>query len=280
MAKGKVKTIIVALLVGLLVLILIAAVLFKLFGNQMIRKGVVAGSEKALQVGVRLDSVDLKLLAGEATLSNMEIDNPEGYQHPTFLKMGSAYMDLNVQSLMSDTIEMTMLRLDDLQLVIEQKGLTNNLKEILNNLPKAEPTEPEPAEKEKGKDVRINVLEINNIEVKAKLLPIPGRADTVTLRVKPIRLENIGTNEKINAAELTAKILKAIAAGVAEQGRDLLPVDMIGSVTEELGKQGQELLKAGQEAGEGLLEGTKDIGKGAADTIKGIGDMFQKKEEE
>lgn len=275
MVKGKVKTIIVALLVGLLVLILVAVVLFKLFGNQMIKKGVVAGSEKALQVGVRLDSVDLKLLAGEATLANMEIDNPEGYQHPTFLKMGSAYMDLNVQSLMSDTVEMTTLRLDDIHLVIEQKGLTNNLKEILNNLPKAEP-----AEKEKGKDFRINVLEINNIEVKAKLLPIPGRADTVTLRVKPIRLENIGTNEKINAPELTAKILKAIAAGIAEQGKDLLPIDMIGSVTEELGKKGQELLEAGQQAGQGLLEGTKDVGKEATDAIKGIGDLFQKKEEE
>ena len=199
----------------------------------------------------------------------MEIGNPEGYNHPTFLKMGRAYMDLDVLSLMSDTIEMEKVQLDEMHLVIEQKGKTNNLKEILNNLPKSEPTEPEPAEEGAGKNVRIKVLEINNIEVKAKLLPIPGQADTVTLRIKPIRMENLGTDEKIDFSGLTAKILKAISKGVAEQGADVLPTDMIGSIGDGLGKPGEALLK-----------GTQDIGKSDTDAIGGIGDLFKKKEKE
>ena len=279
MAKGKLKKIIKIVLVAILVLILAVALVFKLYGNELIRSGIVSGSQKALQVGVQLESIDLKLVGGTVDLRNMVIDNPEGYKHPTFLKLGRAYVDLNVPSLMSDTIEMEKIQLDNIHLTIEQKGKTNNLKEILNNLPKSEPAEPKPESKPQkegaGKNVRIKVLEINNIEVKAKLLPIPCRADTVTLQVKPIRMENIGSKNKVDSSELTARIIKAIAKGVTEQGAELLPDDMLNSVSDELAKQGVALQKAGKD----LLDSSKDIGKEATDAIKGLGDMFKKKEE-
>jgi len=272
MAKKKTKRIIKGILIGWLALILVSVLLFKLYGNQLLRTAIVTGAEKALQVDVRLESIDVKVLAGKVDIQNMEINNPEGYQHPTFLKLGHAYMDLNVSSLTSDTIEMSMVQIENIKLVIEQKGKTNNLKEIVSNLPKSKPTEPqpepEPAEEGAGKNFRIKVLEINNIEVKAKLLPVPGRADTVTLRIKPIRLENLGTDEKIDAAGLTAKILEAISKGIAEQGTDVLPTEMIGSIGDELGKQGEALLK-----------GTQDVGKSATDAVKGVGDLFKKKED-
>lgn len=260
-------------MVALAIILVTGLLIFKLYGNQLLRTAIVTGAQKALQVDVRLDSIDVKVIAGKVDLKSMEIDNPEGYNHPTFLKLGHAYMDLDVSSLMSDTIEMEMVQLENINLVIEQKGKTNNLKEILNNLPKSESTEPDPeskpTEEKAGKNFRIKVLEINNIEVKAKLLPIPGRADTVTLRIKPIRLENLGTDEKIDAAGLTAKILKAISKGIAEQGADVLPTDMISSIGDELGKQGEALLK-----------GTKDIGKSTTDAIKDLGGLFKKKEKE
>ncbi|MHC5156611.1 MAG: hypothetical protein ACYSOZ_00740, partial [Planctomycetota bacterium] len=152
--------------------------------------------------------------------------------------------------------------------------------DILNNLPKSEPAEPEtkPAEKEAGKNLRIKVLEINNVQVEAKLLPIPGRADQVKLPPINIRLENVGSGEKIDMAGLIRKIITEISKGIADKGKDLLPTDMIGSITDELSKQGQELLKSGQDAGKELLESTKDIGKEATDAVKGIGDIFKKKE--
>lgn len=271
MKKGKMRKIIRISVITLVVLLVAGILTFKMFGDQLLRTAIVAGAGKALQVDVRLDDINLKLLAGKVDLQNMEIDNPEGYKHPTFLKLGHAYMDLDVASLASDTINMDMVQLENINLVIEQKGTTNNLKEILNNLPKSESEEPEPGSAEEGasKNVRIKVLEINNVEVKAKLLPIPGKADTVTLRIKPIRLENIGTNEKIDMAGVTAKVLKAIAKGIAEQGAEVLPTDMINSIGDELGKLGEDILKVGE-----------DLGKGATDVIKDLGGLFKKKEEE
>lgn len=281
MAKGKVKKIIVVVLAVLLVLILAAVLAFKLYGDQLIRTGVIAGAQKALQVDVRLEGVGLKLLAGEASLTNLEIDNPEGYNNPTFLKLGHAYVDLGVSTLLSDTVEIETVQLEDINLVIEQKGMTNNLKDILNNLPETEPSEPEtkPAKEGAGKNLRIKVLEIKNVQVEAKLLPIPGRADQVKLPPINIRLENIGTAEKVDMAGLIKKIITEISKGIADKGKDLLPTDMLNSLGDELKKQGVQLLQTGQEAGQQLLEGTKDIGKGATDAIKGIGDIFKKKEE-
>jgi len=144
------------------------SLLFSLFGDKLIRKAVETGAGKALQVDVRLEDISTSLLRGKVDLVNFEIDNPEGYQHESFMKVGHVFMNLNTPSLLSDTIEMDMIQLDNINLVIEQKGTINNLKEILNNLPKSGSTEPqpepEPAKEEAGKNFRIKVLEINNIE--------------------------------------------------------------------------------------------------------------------
>lgn len=271
MAKGKVKKIVTFLGIGLLVVIIAVALLFQLVGDRAIKAGIEVGAKKALQVDVRLENISVSLLRGKVELTNFEIDNPEGYKHPTFMKLGHAYLALDTGSLFSDTIVMKKIQLDNISVVIEQKGMTSNLNEILNNLPKSEETtEPEAkpeGEEKAGKNFRIDVLEINGVEVKAKLLPIPGRADTVTLKLKPIRLENIGSEEKVDASELTAKIIKAIAGGIADQGKDLLPTDMIGSVADDLAKQGDKLLETG-----------KDLGKEATGILKGL-NPFQKKEE-
>jgi len=90
---------------------------------------------------------------------------------------------------------------------------------------------------------------------------------------------NLGTDEKIDVAGLTAKIITAISKGIAEQGAELLPTDMIGSIGDELSKQGEELLKAGEDVGKELIESGQDIGKEATEAIKDLGGLFKKKEE-
>ena len=71
MTKERMKKVIVRILIGLLVLLLVVALIFKLYGNQLLRTAIVAGAQKALQVDVRLDSIDLKVVAGKVDLQNM-----------------------------------------------------------------------------------------------------------------------------------------------------------------------------------------------------------------
>lgn len=252
--------------VVLLVLILAVSMLVSVFGDRALKVGIEKGAAAAMKVGVRVNDVNLKILAGKLNLNGLEIDNPQGYEHKQMLTLGNVFVAVNIRSLMSDTVEIDQIRLDNVNLTIEQKGLSNNLQEILNNLPKSD-APAAPGDKP-AKQLKIKELQINGVAVNAKLLPIPGRADTVTLKIAPITLTNLGGDEKLDVAQLTAVILKAIAKGVTEQGKDLLPMDMLKDMGSSVLGVGQETLKQATEAGKGIIEG-------AGGAIKGL---FQKKE--
>ncbi|MBM4103063.1 MAG: AsmA family protein [Planctomycetes bacterium] len=272
MKKIVKKTLSIAGIVILAILALIL-ILFTMFGNQAIKVGIETGATMALKVGVSVKDVNLSLFGGKFELAGLKIENPAGYQHTEFLTLDKVTVALKMSSLLSDTIEIEKIQMDNIQLTLEQKGVTtNNLQEILSALPKSEEKAPQPeaapkAEEKAGKKMLIRELVINGVEVKVKLLP--------TLRLNPIVLKDLGSDRPINIAELTAQILKAIAGGIAEQGKDLLPLDMINSIGSGLAEQGKKILETAGQAGEGILKGAGDVGKGASDALKGI---IQKKD--
>jgi hypothetical protein len=273
MAK-KMSKILMTVVLVLVLLIAAISLGIKFYGGSMVKKGIETVGPKVLQVPVRVDSVNLWTLLGKLEMKNLEIDNPEEYEHEQFLKMGFAHIKLNVGSLFSDTVEIEKMQFDGIEVVMEQKGLTNNLQQILNNLPKTEekPAEEKPKDAAPSKSLVIKDLYLNDVSVKIKLLPVPGKADTLTLDLAPIHMTDIGKDKKVDSGELIAKILKAIAAGIAEQGKDILPTEMIGPLTDSLKETGKQIMETGQEA---IKEGT-DLGKGVGDAVKGL---FKKKEE-
>ena len=170
--------------------------------------------------------------------------------------------------MLGDTVQIREVKLDGINLVIEQKGLSNNLQDILKAIPSGSPGQRDEAAGP-GKKLRIDSLEITNVTVKVKLLPVPGKSDTVTLNLTPIRMTNLGSDDKMTVAKLTGKILLAIANGVAEPGAGRLPKDMTKAMeatlskTIELGatatEEGKKLIEEGTDAGKGLLEGFKGL---------------------
>ncbi len=270
------KKLVGVLITGAVILIVLAVVLISLFGNRAVKVGIEQGARHALKVGVRLDNAALSIFGGTLSMDNLVVDNPEGYEHPNLLTLEHGSMAVNIGSLLSDTVEMEKIQLDNISLTLEQKGLTSNLQEVINNLPKSDA--PPPGDKP-SKNLRIKELHINGVRVNAKLLPIPGRADTVSLRLSPIMLTDIGTDEKIDAAQLTGIILAAIAGGIIEEGKDMLPLDMLNNLGESVLGAGQEMLREALNVGKGILDGTGDIGKGllegAEDIGKGAGEAIR-----
>ena len=277
--KSVWKKILSVLGIAVITVIVFAFVLFSIFGNRALKIGIETGATAALKVGVSLDNVNLSILKGTLELSGLKIENPAGYQHPEFLTIAKAAVALRVGSLLSHTVEIRKIQFDDIQLTLEQKNLTtNNLQEILNSLPKSEKEASKVEEKsqaQSGKKLHIQEVTINGVQVKVKLLPVPGKADTIPLRLNPIVLKDLGSDKPIDTAQLSVKILKAIAGGITEQGKDLLPTDIINSLGSGLAEQGKKVLETAGQAREGILKGAGDVGKGATDALKGI---FQKKE--
>lgn len=269
----KVRKIIGTILVVLLLLVLVVVLAVNIFGNRALKLAVQTGASKALGVGVQVQDITLAVFAGKLNINGLQIDNPKDYANPHLLTLGNAFVAVNVKSLLTDTVEIERIQLDNIALTIEQKGLTNNLQEILNNLPKTTST---PQEKQTGgKNLKIKQLQINGAQVNVKLLPIPGRADTVTLKLAPITLENLGTDQPMDVSMLTGVVLKSLAGGIAQQGKELLPVDMVSGLGQQALQAGQQAAETAIEAGKKAIETVGDVGKQAGEALKGL---FQKKE--
>lgn len=266
----KIKKVVTYVILAVVVLVLCIIAAIALFGGKMIVAGVEVGATKALGVPVTLDSASLSLFAGKLELKGLEISNPPGFEHEKLLTMGRVHVNVVLTSLMSDTIEIQDMILHDISLVIEQKGLKTNLQIILDSLLETEKEKPaaeeEKEEEKPAKNLRIANLEIKNVVVKAKLLPIPGKADTVTFKLAPIKMTDLGSDDKMTVAKLAAEILMAIAKGVATQGLEFLSEDILGPMQDITGEALKKATEVGGEAAEVLKKGLEGIGEG----LKGI----------
>ncbi len=265
--KAK-KIILKYIAMPLVILLVVAAIVFFFVGAALIKTAVAKTASSTLGVPVTIKGLNLSILRGRVGIKGLVVKNPPGYANETLLELGEGVVNLDIWSLMSDTVKIQLIKLDGTKLTIEQKGLTNNLKEILDKLPKEE-KKAEPKPEEKGKNLTINHLEITNTNVRVKLLPIPGKNDTVSLKLDPIVMDNLGADQKLRIGTLVAKVLGAMATGIAKQGTGLLPDDMVKGIGSAFDKTA-EIGKAATEKGREVLEGTKDTGKNIMEGVKGL----------
>jgi len=252
-------------IVTVLILIVILIVVVNLYGDLGVKWGIETAGKKTLNVGVKVEKARLGILSGTLGMENLVIDNPKEYQNPHLLELDSGKIQVNIGSLLSDVVKIKEIKLDGVNVTLEQKDVRgNNIQDILKNIPAAQ-TQPS------GKKLHIEILEISNINVKVKLLPIPGRADTLTLPLDNITMTNLGEDNKLDTAQLVSKILVAITTGIAKEGAGVLPDDVIGPLNTSL-KQLEQLSQS-------LLKGSDDFGNEVKDIAEGIKDLIKPKKE-
>ncbi|MBA7716963.1 hypothetical protein ES703_126048 [subsurface metagenome] len=109
-----------------------------------------------------------------------------------------------------------------------------------------------------------------------KLLPVPGKIGTISLKLSPIKMTDLGSDNKLDTAALTGKILLALADGVAKQGVGVLPKEILDPMKKTL-ETTLDISKAATKEGGKLIEAGKDVGKGIVEGFKGL--LKPKKEE-
>jgi hypothetical protein len=257
--------------VVILLLVVCIVLLVHLFGNSLLKTGIETAAVKTLNVGVDIGELDFSILAGKVSFQNLVIDNPPGYKHDKLLEVADARIAVNIRSLWDDTVNIREIMIDGIDVTLEQRGLTgSNLQDIIKAIPKPK-DEPEPRDQRQkpAKKLHIDQLQLTNINVNVKLLPIPGKADTLKIKLNPIRMTDLGSGGKMDTAKLTGEILMAIAAGVAEQGAGLLPEGLTGNLKDTLEKtvgigktaveESRKILEEGADTGKELIEGFKDL---------------------
>ncbi len=248
-----------------------------LFADKGLKMVVDSAGTQALNVRVHVDNASLSILKGRINLYNLIVDNPKGYQHKQFLDLKQADIKVDIKSLLSEAIDIEKIRLDGAKIVLEQRGVSsNNLQDIIKGLP---PKEDE--SESSGKKLHIKSLEIVNTDVQIKLLPVPGKIDTIPLKLSKIELTNLGTDNNLDVAELSREILLAIAGGIARQGAGIIPDELLKPFISELQKlgtlsglildSGKKILESGAGLGKGATKIGENIGKGVIDNIDDTG---------
>jgi len=254
---------ILSMLVGLVILAIVAAVGVAIFADRAVKMAVESAGTKTLNVGVEVGKADASILSGSVGFQDIRVANPPDYEGASLLELGRVDVTADAASLLRDQVLIRDMKLENMEVFLEQKGLENNLYEVIE--PLRNPREPI------GKTLLIDTLEITGIVVHVELPAIPGEPQSVDLTIAPIRMTEVGRNEKMDIAVLITKILLAVSAGVAEQAGDILPAETIGEMTSILDKAidiGRIIFGPGKTNSDGSQ--TDSLGKSVTEGLKDL----------
>ncbi|MEE8105890.1 MAG: hypothetical protein V3T86_10185 [Planctomycetota bacterium] len=247
------------------------------------RKVIEEGGTKALGVETKLEKLSLSIFGGTCALDELTIANPEGFSAPHFFRMDRGEAAISLASLTDDRIVAPYLRLHGIDLNMQKGDGKANYEIILDNLkkqesepeatdPKSTETEPSEPTDKPGKQFVIKEVLLTDIRVKAELSLTGLVTREYDIRIKRIRLQDVGSESKGGAivSELWGTIMKAVLSAVLREGADILPdvmKDGLGASLEGLKGIGGRSVKI---AGKGI---------GAAESViegvgKGIGSLF------
>ena len=166
--------------IGLLVvlLVVVAAVAGFILIDNIATAAVQKGAAFATQTDVEVEKVDIKVFGSSATITNLDIKNPDGPfmdvfkmfdaemqpHFESFLVLGNASAEVTAGSVMSDLIEIPKVELKDITISLIGKDGKKNYEVILEALKRFQGDEP-PKETEDEKQVVIRELIIRNITV-------------------------------------------------------------------------------------------------------------------
>lgn len=122
------------LLILLTIIILLAGGICGLYLNleSIVKASVAKYGSQLTGTEVALDGFLLSLRKGEAELKGLRIANPEGYQTPQILSLGSVYVRLDMRSLLKPIIVVEEIRIANPEIAYELKSVAhNNVSDLL-----------------------------------------------------------------------------------------------------------------------------------------------------
>lgn len=283
-----------AVLIGIVVLV---GVIGYISINKIAKAGVEHGGTYALGVDTKLKDINVGVLSGSLSMNGLSIANPEGFKADHFLSLGDGNVQVSLGSLMSDQVDVPVLKLSDIQIDLEKDKGKANYDVILEHLAKVtggeEPSQP--AEKTGGKKFVVHELLIKNVKVNAQVIG----GISVPVVIPEIKLTDVGSDgEGVTLGDLSGIIVTSILATTVETAGDILPggigeglqgglkavgdlgnfgVQVIGDVTtaagEVVGKAAEVVGEGAKQAGEAV----KAVGDTANQTVgeagKAVGDV-------
>lgn len=258
---------------GLLLLFVLAVGGIAFYLNEIVSRAIEEGGTRSLGVRTAVSGVWLRPVTGKARIFGLEIANPPGFDSPHFLTLGDGFVKLDVDTLRQDPIEITQIRLETIELDLEQRGGKMNTDAILDHMGSADTkTDTEPASGEQsGPSVVVRELLIRDITAFVDLVESMGKYGRMEVKIPEIRLTNLGAAEEGGAdmSEVTDIIVSALLSAVAKHGAGL-PLELTKDLVAGLGNLGNVSYQVVGNVTGGVVDAS---GKAIESTTKGLTDV-------
>jgi hypothetical protein len=216
------------------------------------------------QTKVTVAEVKFSLTDGRGEIRGLKIGNPPGYKSAHALSMKEVAVELDPASLTGSVFVIKEVLIDGADLIVEQKGTTTNLKDLLKTMnsgaaasepaPAAAASEPAAAAASGG-DVRLMLEEFAFTGTTATVTS--STLGKISLKMPAIRMQNIGDKETgLTPQQLANRMVKTLFKQVE------------ASV-------GKSLKKMAKKAGQDALEG--NLSEDAKGKLDGLKSLFKKK---
>lgn len=253
-------------LAGLMILVVVAIIAIGLSLDNAIKRGVETFGPEITKVDVKLARVRISLLSGSGSMGGLVIGNPEGYQSPHAISVGSSSVTISPGSLLSDKVVVKSIRVESPEISLEIGPGGSNLQRIHENLgsgASAGSSTSKPSDQTKpGKKLQVDEVVITGGKITLAAATLGGKLTEAPL--PEIRLTNLGTGpEGITVADLGTQVLSAVTEGAIKVS-------------------GTALTKAGKDAMDNASKGATDAlnktaGDAAGKAAKSIGGLLNKK---
>lgn len=241
------------LVLGCLLVLAAGATGTLLYADHIAQRVVETGSSRAFGTTVEVGGVRLGLMDASFTMRGYQVANPGEFESPYLLAMGDADLAVGYDGLGRDRVEAQRLNIDGVTLNLEMAASGTNFGPVLRHL--REVSGDAAGGEDAGPKFVVREVMIKGIEAH---LNLPGAERTI--RVPPVRLENVGGEDGVWMSQLAAIVLGAVLEQAAESGQ--LPPELAGAIGNGLGNlpraladQARERLRESvDEQAEGLLD--------------------------
>jgi len=257
----KLKKLLLISGIVLVVLLLVIGLAVGLFLDGIVKTGIETVGPKVTQVPITVESIHISLLGGSASVKNLIVGNPTGYQETNAISVGSAEVAVATGSLLSDKIVVKNVAVDAPEITFEGGLKDNNLTQIQKNVndfvanltggpsTNAPAAETKPATPAKAKKLEVDHFIISGAKVHGSVRLLGANIPLPPLTLPTIELSNLGTGpEGITPTELVSQVLDAITTSTLKA---------VGDAAASLGK--------------GALNGATDAGKAVGSGVSKLG---------
>lgn len=181
-----------ALLIGLFILSLTL--------DTTVKSNIEEIASELLGTEVTVRDVSLSVWDGTGKISDISISNPDAFSEEPAIRFESIDIDMELSSLLSDTILVNEIRIQRPELFVEQRSSGNNLNALLDQLSRGDT--------DQESNLIIDYLLIENGEV--TLMADLGEESSTKSELPTIELEGIGRDSNNTAEDALREILEPI----------------------------------------------------------------------